>query len=73
LGGRSFASGENEENPARAKELKEPVQEAELAGQKRLRCEAFNAVKPGEIVNSVEVAFMKRPCSPKNYRIFSDK
>jgi len=44
-----------------------------LAGTKRLRLEAFNAVRKGEITNSVDYAFLQRPCSPKNYRIYSDK
>ena len=46
---------------------------AVLAGSKRLRRKAFNAVKKGEIMNSAEFAFTQRPCSPKNYRIYSDK
>jgi len=47
--------------------------EAVLVGSKRLRLEAFNAIKKGEIDNSVEFAYLQRPCSPKNYRIYSDR
>ena len=48
-------------------------EDAALAGSKRLRLEAFNAVKKENIANNVENAFFKRPYSPKNYRIYSDK
>jgi len=34
---------------------------------------SFNAVKKGEIANCVEFAFLQRPYSPKNYRIYSDR
>ena len=41
-------------------------------GKKRLRPKALNAIKKGEINNSVEYAFLQRPNSP-NFRIYSDK
>ena len=44
-----------------------------LAGKKRLRPLAINAVHKGEIDNSVEFAYLQRPYSPKNFRIYSDK
>ena len=43
-----------------------------LAGKKRLRPLAFNAIKKGELKNTVELAYLLRPNSPKNYRIYSD-
>ena len=41
-------------------------------GKKRLRPMTLNAIKKGEIYNSVEYAFLQRPNSP-NFRIYSDK
>ena len=61
---------ESEEVEAQAEVGQE---ESSLAGKKRLRPVAFNAVKKGEIENSVELAYLQRPHSPKNYRIYSDK
>ena len=45
--------GSKNENSAKSKK-----DEPELAGKKRLRLDAFNAVTKGEIVNSVEFAFL---------------
>lgn len=60
---------EGKENPEEAEQEPEPV----LAGTKRLRPYAFNAVKREIISNSVDNAFNRRPNSPKSFHIFSDK
>lgn len=44
-----------------------------LAGTKRLHPVSFNAVKNELMTNPVENAFMRRPNSPKGFRIYSDK
>ena len=63
----------NPNNPEDQSQSTDGKSDKLIVGKKRLHSIAFNALRKGEIENSVELAYLQRPYSPKNFRIYSDK